>query len=93
MKSTHRHPINRLLHVVGLLIYVSSFYMLITYLTGQNELNLLSGLALWFTAIDLFIVGHVIEGNVGAMTLTLLFKYVRFKHSTKKSNRRIGCVN
>lgn len=77
MNSTHRHPINRMLHVVGLLLYTSGFYILISHITGQHDLNLVSSLVMWFTAIDLFIVGHVIEGNVGAMTLTILFKYVR----------------
>jgi hypothetical protein len=84
MKSTHRHPINRMLHVVGLLLYASGFYILIAYLTGQHDLNLVSSLVIWFTAIDLFIVGHVIEGNVGAMTLTILFKYARFKFTKAK---------
>ena len=79
MRSTHRHPINKVLHAVGLLLYASGFYMLISHFTGQYDLHLVSILAIWFTAIDLFIVGHVIEGNVGAMTLTILIKYTRFK--------------
>ena len=92
MKSTHRHPINRMFHVVGLLLYSYGFYILISHVTGDHDLYLVSSLAMWFTAIDLFIVGHVFEGNVGAMTLTLLFKYVKFKLSTKRSCRPISCA-
>jgi hypothetical protein len=92
MKSTHRHPINRMFHVVGLLLYSYGFYILISHVTGDHDLYLVSRLAMWFTAIDLFIVGHVIEGNVGAMTLTILFKYVKFKLSTKRSCRPISCA-
>lgn len=90
IKSTHRHPINRMLHVAGLLLYAYGFYILITPVTGEHDFRLISSLAMWFTAIDLFIVGHVIEGNVGAMTLTIFFKYIRFKLSTKGSRRPIS---
>ena len=84
MKSTHRHPINRMFHVVGLLLYAYGFYILISHVTGDRDLYLASSLVMWFTAIDLFIVGHVIEGNVGAMTLTIPFKYARFKFTKAK---------
>jgi Flp pilus assembly protein protease CpaA len=90
VKSTHRHPINRMLHVGGLLLYAYGFCILITPVMGEHDFRLVTSLAMWFTAIDLFIVGHVIEGNVGAMTLTMLFKYIRFKLSTKRSRRPIS---
>jgi hypothetical protein len=90
MKSTHRHPTNRMFHLVGLLLYAYGFYILISHVTGDHDLEFVSSLAMWFTAIDLFIVGHVIEGNVGAMTLTILFKYVKFKLSTNRSRRPIS---
>jgi hypothetical protein len=60
---------------------------------GEHDLKSVSSLVMWFTAVDLFIVGHVIEGNVGAMTLTILFKYVKFKLSTKRSRRPISCAS
>jgi hypothetical protein len=83
-----------MLHAVGLVLYIYGFFMLIAYLTGQHDLNLVSSLALWFTAIDLFILGHAIEGNVGAMTLTILFKYFRFKFTkAKKLQRGINCLS
>jgi hypothetical protein len=93
IKSTHRHHINRMLHVAGLLLYAYGFYILITPVMGGHDFRLVSSLAMWFTAVDLFIVGHVIEGNVGAMTLTILFKYVQFKLSTKRSRRPIRCAS
>jgi mannose/fructose/N-acetylgalactosamine-specific phosphotransferase system component IIC len=89
IQSTHRHPVNKMLHVAGLLLYVSGFYVLISHMATQHDLHLVSLLAIWLTAIDLFIVGHVIEGNVGAMTLVILFKNIRFKLLTK-SRRSIS---
>jgi hypothetical protein len=82
MRSTHQHPISRTLHVVGL-YYMHLDYMLVSHIMGQLDLYLASILAIWYTAIDLFMVGHVIEGNVGAMTLTILFKCVRFNSKVK----------
>jgi len=67
----------------GSLLYASGFYMLVSHIMGQLDLYLASSLAIWYTAIDLFMVGHVIEGNVGAMTLTILFKCVRFNSKVK----------
>ena len=36
-----------------------------------RAISLLFGLALWLTAINLFIPGHTIEGNARAMTSTV----------------------
>ena len=77
VKSTHRHPLNKILHAIGLPMYVFAIYMLVSYLTGQHDQNPIFGLALWFAAIGLFILGHRIEGNVRAMTIIVLFKYIR----------------
>jgi uncharacterized membrane protein YGL010W len=84
LKSTHRHPLNKILHAIGLPMYVFAIYMLIAYLTSQRDENLMFGLALWLTAIGMFILGHRIEGNVRAMTIILLLKYIRSKLSTRK---------
>jgi uncharacterized membrane protein YGL010W len=84
VKSTHRHPLNKILHAIGLPMYVFAIYMLIAYLTSQRDENLMFGLALWLTAIGMFILGHRIEGNVRAMTIILLLKYIRSKLSTRK---------
>jgi hypothetical protein len=44
---------------------------------GHHDQSLLFGLALWLTAINLFILGHTIEGNVRAMTAIVFFRYVK----------------
>jgi hypothetical protein len=93
MKSAHRHPINRMLHIAGLLLYAYGFYILIESIASQHDLNLVPSLVVWLTAVDMFIVGHVIEGNVAAMTLVILFKYTRFKLSAKKSSGRVSYAN
>jgi hypothetical protein len=77
VKSTHRHPVNKLLHLFGLLLYVFALFTLISYLIGNHDLNLILSLALWLTAINMFITGHMIENNVKAMTAVILFKYIR----------------
>jgi hypothetical protein len=48
-------------------------------LSGNDPQNLILSLALWLTAINLFIMGHIIENNVRAMTAVILFKYIRSK--------------
>ena len=77
MKSTHRHPLNRLLHVIGLMLYAIAIFTFTSYLLDNQNQNLILSLALWLTAINLFITGHMIENNVCAMTAIILFKYIR----------------
>jgi hypothetical protein len=77
VKSTHRHPINKMLHAVGLSLYMFALYILVSYLAGRHDQNLLFGLALWLTAVNLFILGHAIEDNIRAMTAIVVFKYVK----------------
>jgi hypothetical protein len=77
VKNTHRHPLNKLLHLIGLVLYAIALFTLTSYLLGNQDQNLMVGLALWLTAINLFITGHIIENNVRAMTAIVFFKYVR----------------
>jgi uncharacterized membrane protein len=79
VKSTHRHPLNKILHVIGLTMYIYAIYILVAYLSGQHDQSLIFALALWFTAVGLFILGHRIDGNVKAMTIIVLSKYIRSK--------------
>lgn len=79
VKNTHRHPLNKLLHAIGLPMYILAIYIVISYLAGQHDQNPIFALALWLTAISLFILGHKIEGNVRTMTIIVLFKYIRTK--------------
>ena len=76
IKNTHRHPINITLHCIGLPLYIIGIYIVILYFMDQNK-PLLDGIILWMSAISLFIIGHKIEGNLRAMTLVIIYKYLR----------------
>jgi uncharacterized membrane protein YGL010W len=86
-KSTHRKPVNRLLHCIGAPIYVIGLALIIGYFIKINDRNLFEGLILWSIAVSLFLMGHKIEGNLRAMTLIVLFKYLRLRFA--KMNDRI----
>lgn len=89
VKSTHRQPLNKLLHLIGLALYTFVLFSIILYLSGNYNQDLALSLALWLTAINLFIMGHIIENNAGAMTAIVLFKYVRSKlHKTGFNKRK-----
>ena len=76
IKNTHRHPINITLHCIGLPLYIIGIYIIIFYFMDQNK-PLLNGIILWMSAISLFMIGHKIEGNLRAMTLVIIYKYLR----------------
>jgi uncharacterized membrane protein YGL010W len=76
IKSTHRNPINRILHLIGLPIYATGIMLILDNLLGLST-NLITGIALWLIAICLFLAGHKIEGNLRAMTLIIIFKYLK----------------
>lgn len=76
IKNTHRHPINIILHCIGLPIYISGICFIILYFMNQN-IPVLYGIVLWLCAISLFILGHKIEGNLRAITLVIIYKYLR----------------
>jgi uncharacterized membrane protein YGL010W len=78
IRNTHRHPVNRILHGIGLPLYIVGISMIASYVIGQNT-NPISGLVLLILAISLFLIGHKIEGNLRAMTLIILFKYLKVR--------------
>lgn len=75
IKSTHRNPDNRILHLIGLPIYATGITLIAGYFLNLNT-NPITGLILWLVAICLFL-GHKIEGNFRSMTLIILFKYLK----------------
>ena len=75
IKSTHRNPANRILHLIGIPIYVTGITLIVCYFVNLNT-NPITGLILWILAVSLFLTGHKIEGNTRAMTLIILFKYL-----------------
>ena len=80
IKSTHRNPISRVLHLIGLSLYVIGFTLLVGYYLGSLAiLSPIIGIILFPIAIGLFLTGHKIEGNLRAMTLIILLKYLKSK--------------
>ena len=93
VKNTHRHPLNKLFHLVGLTLYAFALFSLISYLANDQNQNLILSLALWLTAINLFITGHMIEDNVRAITAVIVFKYIRSKLYKNQKEIRISNNN
>ena len=76
IKNTHRHPVNIILHCIGLPLYIIGIYFIIIYFMNQN-VSILQGITLWLCSIGLFILGHKIEGNLRTITIVILYKYLR----------------
>ncbi len=76
IKNTHRHPANRMLHVIGLSLYVIAILMILGSLLNTN-VNPYTSLFLFLVAIALFLFGHKIEGNIRSTTWVVLFKYLK----------------
>jgi hypothetical protein len=60
---------------VGASIYITGIVLILGSLVGLYT-NSINGVILWSIAIGLFLIGHKIEGNLRAMTLIVLFKYI-----------------
>lgn len=78
LKSTHRNPTNRILHLIGFPIYVTGISLIIGYFMNLNT-NPITGVILWLVAVCLFLISHKVEGNFRAMTLIVLSKYLSRK--------------
>jgi hypothetical protein len=80
IKNTHRNPISILLHLVGLSLYIIGFVLIVGYYYSDGRsLNISSpiyGIILFPIAVGLFLIGHKIEGNLRAMTLIVVMKYL-----------------
>jgi hypothetical protein len=59
-------------------LYIVGISMIVSYVIGQNT-NPISGLVLLIIAISLFLTGHKVERNLRAMTLIVLFKYLKVR--------------
>ena len=57
-------------------IYTTGITLIAGYFLNLNT-NPITGLILLLIAVSLFLIGHKIEGNFRAMTLIILFKYLR----------------
>jgi hypothetical protein len=76
IKSSHRTPINKTLHTIGLPIYVVGLSFIIGYFARLGT-SLLVGFSMWLIAVCLFLLGHYIEGNLRAITPVIIYKYLR----------------
>ncbi len=76
IKNTHRHPANKILHGVGLLLYVIAILVISGNVVNMN-VNPYASLILFMVAITLFLLGHKIEGNTRATTWVIMFKYLK----------------
>ena len=78
IKSTHRSPISRVLHLVGISLYISGFILIVDYYVdntvSRSSSPPLYAIILFPIAIGLFLTGHKIEGNLKAMTLIIILK-------------------
>jgi hypothetical protein len=76
LKSSHRNPVNKTLHGIGLPIYIVGLSFVIGYFVGLST-NPTVGFSMWLIAICLFLLGHYIEGNLRAITIIIIYKYLR----------------
>ena len=84
IKNTHRHPANRLLHAIGLTLYFLAILVILMGSFTDTYTNPLNSLILFAVAIALFLLGHRIEGNLGATTWVIIFKYLKAKLKDRK---------
>jgi uncharacterized membrane protein YGL010W len=84
--NTHRHPVNRILHSIGLPLYIVGISMIASYVIDQNT-NPVNGFVLLIIAVSLFLTGHKVEGNLRAMTLIILYKYLKVRIKTRKTKQ------
>jgi hypothetical protein len=57
-------------------VYATVIVLIVGYFIDLY-INLLTGITLGLMAIGLFLTGHKLEGNLRAMTLIILFKYLK----------------
>ena len=92
VKSTHRHPANRALHIAGAPAYVGGAAMVAGHLLNMGT-DALPGAILWSLAIAMFAAGHAIEGNVMSMTPVLVARLAKRwlgRHLARKRVHLLG---
>jgi hypothetical protein len=66
LRHTHRHPVNRALHIAGMPFYILGIALMIKSDIGPGALLLVA-------AVVIFTVGHKIEGNLRSITPVLAY--------------------
>jgi hypothetical protein len=75
VRSTHRHPANKALHIFGLPLYVIGIAMVIGPYAGIST-DQATGALIWPAAVTMFIIGHKIEGNLRSITPVLVCRLI-----------------
>ena len=86
VKNTHRHPANQALHFAGAPLYA------VGHFAAGMQVDPFAGLAMWLSAIAMFVAGHRIEGNVMSMTPVLLFRLFSRKAAGYLAAKRVHLV-
>jgi hypothetical protein len=82
IRNTHRRPANRILHAIGLSFYIIAILMILDELFNK-DIDPFTILILFAIAIALFLLGHIIEGNLRATTWVIIFKYLKANMNNK----------
>lgn len=78
VRSTHRHPLNKALHICGLPLYAIGIAIVIGPSAGLAA-DQSFGVLIWTFAIAMFAIGHKIEGNLGSITPVLAYRLIANK--------------
>jgi uncharacterized membrane protein (DUF485 family) len=80
IKNTHRNRVSKILHVTGLSLYVIGFILIASYYFNNLDISSpIYGIILFPIAVGLFVIGHKKEGNLRAMTIIVVMKYLKSK--------------
>jgi Mn2+/Fe2+ NRAMP family transporter len=80
IKNTHRNRVSKILHVTGLSLYLIGFILIAGYyFNNLNFSSVIYGIILFPIAVGLFLIGHKKEGNLRAMTIIVVMKYLKSK--------------
>jgi uncharacterized membrane protein len=83
IRNTHKHPVNKILHAIGLVLYIIAILINVGFFINIKT-NSNYSLILFGVAIALFLSGHKIEGNIRAITGIILFKYLKRSLKNRK---------
>ena len=75
LRNTHRHPVNRALHLAGMPLYVLGIAHVVGFFFGYPAEPALGALLL-IAGISMFTFGHRIEGNLSSITPVLASRLI-----------------
>ena len=75
LRNTHRHPVNRALHLAGMPLYVLGVAYVVGFFFGYPAEPAFGALLL-LAGISMFTFGHRIEGNLSSITPVLASRLI-----------------